>query len=92
MGGIVDRDGDARLGILAQQGGIGDALVTQLLASIGRVRDQFAKKNVFVRIDRMHHHVQQFRDIGLEGMGLGARSYRWSWGHRAFRIVVRAQM
>ena len=51
---------------LADQFGLGDRLVTQLLASVRGVGDQLANENVPVRIDGMDHEMQQTRDVGLE--------------------------
>ena len=69
----IDRDGDAQLRVVAEQGRIGDRLVAQPLAGIGRVRNQLAEEDVFVGIDRVHHHVQQLGDIGLERAAFGSR-------------------
>ena len=55
----VDLERDARLGIVAQQRGVGDRLVAQPLAGVGGVGDQFAQEDVLVGIDRVHHQVQQ---------------------------------
>src|SRR5256885_15931295 len=49
---------------------IGDRLVTQLLASVGGVGKEFAKKNIPIGIDRMHHQVQQFSNICLKSLAL----------------------
>ena len=51
--------------------GAGERLVTQLLAGVGGVGDEFADEDVAVGIDRMHHQVQQPRNVGLETLGLG---------------------
>ena len=66
----VQRDRDMRLRIITQQSRLGNRLIAQFLAGIGGVRDQFAQENIFVRINRMHHHLQQLRYISLERMGL----------------------
>ena len=67
----IDHERDAGLGIVAEQGRVGDRLVAQLLAGIGGVGDQLAQKHVLVGIDRVHHQVQQLGDIGLERPALG---------------------
>ena len=54
--------------------GAGDRLIAQLVAGIRRVGDQFAQENIGFRIDRMHHQVQQFGDLGLERLGFGCAS------------------
>ena len=48
-----------------------DRLVAQLVAGIGGVRDQLAQENLGLRIDRVHHQVQEFGDFGLERLGFG---------------------
>ena len=55
------------LGVVAEQGWRGDGLVAQSFAGVRRVRDQFAEEHVLVGIDRVHHQVQQARNVGLEG-------------------------
>ena len=67
----VDGDRDAQLWVIAQQGRVGDRLVAQLLAGIGGVGDQLAQEDVPVGIDRVHHHVEQLGDVGLEGAVFG---------------------
>ena len=52
--------------------GLGQRFVAQLLAGVGGVGDQFAHENIAVRIDRMHHQVQQARNVGFKTLGLGA--------------------
>ena len=41
----IDRERDARLGVVAEQRGLGDRLVAQPLAGVGGVGDQFAQKD-----------------------------------------------
>ena len=73
-----------RLGVLAQQRGRGDGLVTQPLGSVGSVGDQFAQEDVLIGIDRVHHQVQQAGNVGLErsafglGVGSGGHGRQWS--------------
>ena len=62
----VDPDGDAGLGVVAEKLGLGDGLVAQPLAGIGGVGDQLAEEHVLVGIDRVHHEVQQARNVGFE--------------------------
>ena len=61
FGGVAVRD----------QLGLGDRLIAQLVAGVRRVRDQLAQEDIGLRIDRMHHQVQQFGDLGLERLGFG---------------------
>ena len=71
LGVGVELDGDARLGVVAEQRRRGDGLVAQPFAGVGGVRDQFAQEHVLVGIDRVHHQVQQARNVGLEGAAFG---------------------
>ncbi len=43
-----------------------DGFIAQLLAGIGGVGNQFAEKNLLIRIDRMDDQVQEPRHIGIE--------------------------
>ena len=56
---------------LSISSGLAQRLVAQLFAGVGGVGDEFAHKDVAVRIDRVDHQVQQPRDIGFELLGLG---------------------
>ena len=68
---LLGRDPDLRRLAVRDQAGIGDRLIAQLVAGIGRVRDQLAQENIGLRINRMHHQLQQFGDLGLERLGFG---------------------
>ena len=67
----VDQERDPGLGIIAEQGRVGDRLEAQPLTGVGRVGDQLAQKDVPVGIDRVHHQLQQLGDVRLEGAALG---------------------
>ena len=69
----VDGDGDGERPAALDQFGLGDRFVAQLLAGVGGVGDEFANENVAVRIDRMHHQVQQPRNVGFETLGFRRR-------------------
>ena len=64
----VKRQRDARCRIVVEQFRRADGLVAQLLAGISRVGDQLAQEHILVGIDRVHHEMQQARDIGFEDM------------------------
>ena len=84
LGVGVDLDGDARLGFVVEQRRRGDRLVAQPLAGVGCVGDQLAQEHVLVGIDRVHHQVQQARNVGLErpafrlGVGSGGHGRQQS--------------
>ena len=71
-GRLVAADADRQHRVLGDEFGLGDRLVTELVAGVGRVRDQLAQEDVALGVDRVHHHVEQVGDFGLEGVGLGA--------------------
>ncbi len=62
----VDPDGDAGLGVIAEQFGLGDGFVAEPLAGVGGVGDQLAEEHILVGIDRVHHEVQQAGNVGFE--------------------------
>ena len=66
---LVERDQDFGRRAIGVEFGRGDRLVAQLLAGIGRIRDQLAQKHGLIRIDRVYHHVQQAGDVRLERVG-----------------------
>ena len=51
---------------VAEQVGLGDRLIAQLVAGIRGVGDQLAQEDVGLGIDRVHHQVQQLGNLGLE--------------------------
>ena len=71
IGLLVGRDPDIGRRAVGDQVGIGDRLIAQLVAGVRPVRNQFAQENVGFRINRMHHQVQEFGDLGLERLGFG---------------------
>ena len=77
---------DARLRIVGEEGGRGDGLVAQPLAGVGGVGDELAEEDVLVGIDRVHHQVQQPRDVGFEDaafrLGIGGRGSRVGHGRQ----------
>ena len=68
---LVGHDADFGRRAVGDQIGRGDRLVAQLVAGIRGVRNQFAQENIGFRIDRVHHQVQQFGNLGLERLGNG---------------------
>ena len=76
----IDGERDARLGVIAEESRVGNGVVTQLLVGVGRVRDQLAQKHRFIRIDRVHHQVEELGDIGLKCSAFGAGLLRSGHG------------
>ena len=60
---------DLEVGVAGKQLRLLQGQHAQPFAGIGGVGDQLAEKDVAVRIDRMHHQVQELRDFGLEAAG-----------------------
>ena len=56
---------DADFPILSEIG-IGKGFESCLIDGIGGIGDQFAEKDLFVRINRMDHHVQKLFDFCLK--------------------------
>jgi len=71
MGLVVGLDADLGRRPVGDQIGRRDRLVAQPVAGVGGVGNQFTQENIGLRIDRMHHQVQQFGDLGLERLGFG---------------------
>jgi len=76
----IDGERDAGLRVVAEERRVGDGVVAQLLVGVGRVRDQLAQKHRLVRIDRVHHQMQELGDIGLECAAFGAGLLRVGHG------------
>ena len=68
LSGMIEIFGGAPSAI---RSGAGDRLVAQLVAGIRRIRDQFAQEDIGLRIDRMHHQMQEFGNLGLKRLGFG---------------------
>ncbi|RMS43886.1 hypothetical protein ALP66_05703 [Pseudomonas amygdali pv. photiniae] len=66
---LVEAHADLQLGAAFQQLRLGQRFKTQFVDRVRRVRDQFAKENFLVGIQRMDHEVQQLLYLGLEAQG-----------------------
>ncbi len=66
---LVEAHADLQLGAAFQQLRRGQRFKTQFVDRVRRVRDQFAKENFLVGIQRMDHEVQQLLYLGLEAQG-----------------------
>ena len=66
LGILVERNPD-REGVRRERW-VGERLIAQFLASIGGIGKEFAQKNIAIRIDRMHHEMQQFGNIRLKSL------------------------
>lgn len=71
-GVLVDLDLDVQVGGVRRQFLVDERLQPQLVQRVGRVRDQFAQEDVLVRVDRVHHQLQQLTSLGLELQRLDA--------------------
>ena len=87
VGFLAGLNPDLRRLAVADQRRIGDRLITQSVAGVRRVGDQFAQENVGLRIDRMHHQVQQFGNLGLERLGDGVGIGNRHWHARDKREI-----
>ncbi len=66
---LVEAHTNFQLRAAFQQLGLGQRFKTQFVDRVRRVRDQFAKENFLVGIQRMDHEVQQLLYLGLEAQG-----------------------
>jgi hypothetical protein len=63
----VEKHAHRELGLALVQLGLVDRLEAQLVARVRRVRDQLAKEDLLVGVQRMGDEVQDLLDLGLEG-------------------------
>ena len=76
LAAIAEFGNDAR-GIAVVDETVTDAELESLTrAGIRGVRDQLAQEDIAVRIDRMHHQMEQPRDVSLEGPGFRRHAIR----------------
>ena len=78
----VGLDGYRERGIVAQQLGLRDRRVAQLVAGVRCVRDQLPQEYLLVAIERVGHEAEQFADLGLERVTLPVR-----FRHRSLRFA-----
>ena len=70
--GLVGQDADLELGVVAQQLGLAQGLVAELVARVGRVADQLAQEDLALLVERVDDQIEHTADIGLERLhGLG---------------------
>ena len=55
---LVVGDTDLQLGVVLEEGRIGQRLEAELVSGIGGVRDQLAQEDFLVAVQRVHHQVQ----------------------------------
>ena len=70
----VRLDADLQRLVAGQQLGAGQRLEAEPVEGVGRVRDQLAEKDLFVRVQRMDHQVEELPGFGLKLQGLDGRS------------------
>ena len=85
IGLLVRRDADFGRRAVGDQIGCRYRLIAQLVAGVRCVRNQLAQEDVGLRIDRVHHQIQKFGDLGLERLGFGGSGSchagaRWEQG------------
>jgi hypothetical protein len=68
LGVGIDRDADRKRLAVGDEFRIGQRFVTQLLAGVGGVGDEFADEDVAFGVDGMYHQVQQARNVGFEAL------------------------
>ena len=66
---------DAQFRIVGHPVRMGQCLEAQLVAGVGGVRNQFAKEDFLVRVERMGDQVQDLGDFGFELSGFSSRAH-----------------
>ncbi len=61
---VLDVNGQP--GFVTEQLRASERLETQLVSRIGSIRDQLAKKNLRIAVERVDHQLQKLTDLGLE--------------------------
>ena len=69
---LVHLDADAEFGVPVQQFRLGDGAVAQPVAGVRRVGNQLAQEDFLIRIDRVHHEVEDASDLRLKRPALFA--------------------
>ena len=70
--GLVGQDADLELGVVAQQLGLAQRPVAELVARVRRVADQLAQEDLALLVERVDDQIEHTADIGLERLhGLG---------------------
>jgi hypothetical protein len=64
--GLVRDNSDSEFGLRLELLGLGDTLVSDLIKSIGGVRDEFSKEDLLVGVESVNDEGHQLLDIGAE--------------------------
>ena len=64
----VRLDVDREVGLVAEKRGVRQRLEAQLVARVGRVRDELAQEDLLVRVQGVDHQIEQLTGLGLKGM------------------------
>ena len=67
----VEIDTDPQLGIVAEQLAVRERREAELVDGVRRVGDEFPQENLPVRVQGVHHEVQELLGFGLEAQGFG---------------------
>ena len=67
---LVRLHADPEEGIVLCEGGVLDREEPELVHRVGRVRDQFAKEDLLVRIKRIREKLEELRHFGLEAVNV----------------------
>ncbi len=66
--GLVGNELDLQFRLRIEHGRVGQALVTNLVEGIGRVRDEFAKENLLVGVEGVDDQREELVDVCREGV------------------------
>ena len=67
LGLFVDGEGDPEIGVAFGQFRLGQGLVTQPVAGVGRVGDQLAQEDFLMAVERMGDDIEKLADFRLKG-------------------------
>jgi hypothetical protein len=68
---LVGSDSDKELLLSVEGRWVGESLVSDLVESIGRVRDQFSKENLLVGVEGVDDEIEKLGDLGLGELAQG---------------------
>ena len=67
---LVSHDVDAPRGVVGHELLLGEAQILRAVDGVRRVRHELAQEDFLLRVERVHHEVEHFLDLGLEQMVL----------------------
>ena len=63
---LIAGDEDAEIALVHAHGGVGQALIIQLIDGVRSVGDQLPQENLFIGVDGVDHHIHQLFAFSLK--------------------------